>query len=151
MHATESPSYTTSFIVDKSPDVVFAAVNNVRGWWSGEIDGDTDRLGAEFEYRYKHLHRSRQKIAEFVPGRKVVWHVVDAYLDFVDDKTEWTGTDIVFEIIPKGKKTELRFTHVGLAPAVECYDKCADAWGAYIKGSLRDLILTGKGYPNPKE
>jgi len=151
MHATQSTSYTTSFTVDRSPDVVFAAINNVRGWWSGEIDGDTDRLGAEFEYRYQHLHRSRQRITELVPGKKVVWHVLDAYLDFVDDKTEWKGTDIVFEIVPKGKKTEVRFTHVGLAPAIECYDMCSNAWGSYIKGSLRDLILTGTGQPNPKE
>ena len=144
-------NYTASFTVDQSPDDVFAAVNNVRGWWSGEIDGHTDKLGAEFTYRYQDLHRSTQKITEFVPGDKVVWHVLDAQINFVKDKDEWDGTDIVFEIARKGGKTEVRFTHVGLVPTIECYGKCAGAWGYYINESLRSLVTTGKGDPNEKE
>ncbi len=144
-------NYTTTFSVDQTPEEVFDAVNNVRGWWSGEIDGSTDKLGAEFTYRYKDLHRSTQKITEFVPGKKVVWHVLDSRINFVKDKTEWKGTDIVFEITRKGDKTELRFTHVGLLPAFECYGACSDAWGFYINDSLRSLITTGKGEPNQKE
>ena len=33
----------------------------------------------------------------------------------------------------------------------ECFEACSDAWGGYIKGSLRSLIATGKGQPNVKE
>ena len=141
-------NYTTSFTVGQSPEEVFAAINNVRGWWSGEIDGHTDKLGAEFKYRYKDLHKTTQKITELIPGKKVVWHVVESNINFVNDKTEWNGTDIVFEITKKGGKTELRFTHVGLVPAFECYGDCSGAWGFYINDSLRSLITTGKGQPN---
>jgi hypothetical protein len=144
-------SYTTSFTVDQSPEEVFDAVNNVRGWWSGEIDGSTDKLGASFQYRYKDIHRSTQEITEFVPGKKVVWHISDAELNFVKDKTEWNGTDVVFEIARKEGKTELRFTHVGLLPTFECFGGCSGAWGFYINDSLRGLITTGKGQPNRKE
>jgi hypothetical protein len=149
--AVSKQNYTTSFTVDQSPEEVFAAVNNVPGWWSGEIDGRTDELGAEFSYRYQDLHRSTQKITEFVPGKKVVWHVADAKIAFVKDKDEWNGSDIVFEIARKGGKTELRFTHVGLIPTIECYGKCVGAWGYYINESLRSLITTGKGDPNEQE
>lgn len=144
-------NYTVSFTVDQSPEDVFAAVTNVRGWWSGDIDGRTDKLGATFTYRYQDMHYSTQKITEFVPGKKVVWHVQDSKLNFVKDKDEWNGTDVVFEVAKKGNKTELRFTHVGLVPGIECYGKCAGAWGFYIKESLRSLITTGKGDPNEKE
>jgi Activator of Hsp90 ATPase homolog 1-like protein len=140
-------SLTLTFSVEQSPEQVFDAVNNARAWWSGE----TDRLGAEFTYRYKDVHRSTQKITEFVPGRKVVWHVADAELNFVKDRNEWNGTDIVFEIARKGGKTELRFTHVGLVPTFECYGGCSGAWGFYVGDSLRSLITTGKGAPNRTE
>jgi hypothetical protein len=126
-------------------------VTNVRGWWSEEIDGKTDTLGAVFKFRYQDLHRTTQKITELVPGKKVVWHITQSQINFVKDKAEWKGTDVVFEITKKGDKTELRFTHVGLVPAVECYGQCAGAWGFYIKESLRDLITKGTGQPNPKE
>ena len=143
--------FTTTYSVDASPKEVFDAVNNVRGWWSGDITGSTDKLGAEFTYRDKDFHRSTQKITEFVPGEKVVWHVTDSYLDFVKDKKEWNGTDIVFEISKKDNKTQLTFTHVGLVPDFECYDDCSNAWGSYVNGSLKKLITTGKGKPNKKE
>ena len=144
--------YTIAFVVDQSPAEVFDAVTNVRAWWSGEIQGRTDALGAEFTYRYKNLHSSTQRITELVPDKKVVWHVTDGYLSFVKDKSEWTGTDIVFDITARQDgKTELRFTHVGLVPAFECYGDCSGAWGFYINDSLRNLITMGKGHPNPKE
>jgi YD repeat-containing protein len=145
----KSKDYTVTILVDKSPMEVFDAVNNVRGWWSGDITGKTDKAGEVWTYRYQDLHRSTQKITEMTPGKKVVWHVTDSMLSFVKDKTEWNGTDIVFDITKKGNKTELRFTHVGLAPAIECYGDCSSAWGFYIKDSLRKFITTGKGAPNP--
>ena len=141
-------SFTTSFTVDQSPDEVFHAINNVRGWWSGEVDGDTGRAGAVFTYRYQNVHKSTQQVTEFIPGRKVVWHVTDAELTFVKDKTEWIGTDIVFEIAARDGRTELRFTHVGLVPAFECYGGCSGAWGTLVARNLRNLIVTGENQPD---
>ena len=139
---------TTSFTVDQTPEEVFAAINDVRGWWSGEIEGVTDTLDEEFSYRYQDIHYSKQKITALVPGEKVVWHVVDGYLNFTEDTTEWTGTDIEFVISRQGDHTEVCFTHRGLQPRSECFDSCSSAWGFYINDSLRKLITTGRGAPN---
>lgn len=147
----KNENYSMSFLVDQSPDKVFAAITNPRGWWSEDIDGDTDRLGSIFYYHYKDIHRGTFKVTELVPGRKAVWHVVQNYFSFVADSTEWTGTDIVFEVEPAGNGTELRFTHVGLKPSEECYDVCHDSWRFYVGASLRSLITDGVGQPNKGE
>ena len=147
----KNQSFTTAFTVDKTPDEAFAAINNVRGWWSGNIQGGTDKLGDEWTYRYEDIHYSKQKITELAPNKRVVWTVLESYLSFVKDKTEWNGSKITFDVSKKGDKTEVRFTHVGLIPEYECFDACSNAWGSYINGSLRRLIIKGKGEPNKKE
>lgn len=69
-------NFTITFTVDQTPEEAFAAVNNVRGWWSGEIEGNTDKLSEEFTYRYDDVHRSKHEITEFIPSKGVVWHVL---------------------------------------------------------------------------
>jgi len=141
----KSSDFSTTITVDQTPEEAFAAINNVRGWWSGEIEGSTDKPGAEFTYRYGDIHYSRQRITELIPGRKVVWIITDSNLSFVKDKTEWNGTEISFEISKKGKRTEIRFTHLGLVPEFECFDACSGAWTDYVKNSLKKLITSGGG------
>jgi len=128
-------NFTTTFSVDQTPEEVFKAINHVRGWWSEEIEGGTDKLGDEFTYHYKDAHRCKMKITEVIPGKKIVWRVLDNYFNFIEDKNEWVDTEISFEISRKGNKTDVRFTHVGLVPGYECFDVCSNAWGSYINGS----------------
>jgi len=143
--------YTTSFLVDQTPEEAFDAINNVRGWWSEEVEGDTAKLNDEFTYHYKDVHSCRMRLIEVIPCKKVVWLVLDNYFDFTKDKSEWKNTKVIFQIDEKDGKTEIRFTHEGLVPAYECFDICSNAWGGYISGSLRNLITIGKGQPNEKE
>lgn len=137
-----------SFTVDQSPEVVFEAINNVGIWWGG-ITGTTDKMGAKFTHRYKNIHRSTQKITRLVPGKQVVWQVVQSKLTHAKNQTEWNGTRIVFDIRKKGKKTEVRFTHFGLVPAFECYGQCKGAWGQLVGENLKALIERGK--PSSKD
>jgi len=143
--------YNCTFVVPNTPQEVFKAINNVRGWWSEDIEGSTEKLQDEFAYRYEDMHRCLIQLIEVVPDEKVVWEVLDNYFAFTTDQTEWKGTTISFEISAKGDKTELRFTHHGLTPAYECFDMCSDAWTDFLRNSLMKLVTSGKGRPNKKE
>ena len=136
--------FTTTIIVDQTPKQVFNAINNPQAWWSGEITGNTRQLSDEFTYRYKDLHLSKQRIVEMIPDQKVVWLVIESQINYAEDKREWTGTKISFEISEQNNKTQLRFTHIGLVPEIECFDSCSNSWSQLMKQGLFNLIATGK-------
>lgn len=141
--------YSTSYTVEQSPEQVFAAILNVAAWWTGEVEGSADEVGAEFSYRHPPQHYSLQRVTELEPERRVAWRVTDSQLSFVSEPSEWTGSEIVFDLVPVAGGTELRFTHVGLVPDVECYGACSAGWLHYVNGSLHSLITTGAGLPDP--
>jgi hypothetical protein len=143
--------FSISFLVDQRPKEAFAAINNVRSWWTENVDGNTEKLNDEFSVQFWDVHYSRQKLIEVMPYTKIVWLITESKLTFITDKSEWTGTKIIFDIAKKGNQTEVRFTHIGLAPQIECYNDCSNAWSGYINGSLQSLIATGKGKPTTKE
>lgn len=141
----QTSDFTVAILVDQSPSEVIEAVSNPQNWWSGEVTGKALRLNDEFSYRYKDLHYSRQRVVELIQEQKVVWLVTESELFYVEDRHEWTGTKIAFEVTRQGTKTELRFSHFGLTPTVECFDSCSTTWSALILQSLQSLITTGKG------
>jgi uncharacterized protein YndB with AHSA1/START domain len=138
-------NFSTSIVVNNSPEEVFTAINNVSAWWQGEINGPTTQLNDEFDYRMKGHHYSRQKVVELIPNEKIVWEVIDSDLNGFKNTAEWTGTKIVFEISRKNNQTVVHFTHLGLTNQFECYGGCSWAWGELIQESLLSYIRTGKG------
>ncbi|MDB5124149.1 MAG: Activator of Hsp90 ATPase 1-like protein [Mucilaginibacter sp.] len=143
--------FTTTLLVNQTPKEAFNAINNVRGWWSEEIEGGTNKLNDEFKYHFEDIHSCKMKLIEVIPDKKVVWLVMENYFKFTQDKSEWIGTKISFEISEKDNKTQICFTHYGLVPEYECFEICRDAWTSYIQNSLGSLISTGKGQPNGKD
>ncbi len=81
----------------------------------------------------------------------MVYLVKYNYFQFTKDRSEWTGSQLVFEISKKDDQTEICFRHEGLVPELECYEICSKAWSQYVGESLLSLITTGKGQPITKE
>lgn len=145
----ENHDFTLSIIVNASENDVFNSINSVTKWWTENLEGKSQELDEEFIVRFGDVHYSKQKLIEVIPGKKVVWLVTDSKLNFLKDKQEWTNTRIVFEILRENNKTQVRFTHIGLVPEIECFEACSNAWSQYIQ-SLFNLITTGKGQPDEK-
>lgn len=81
----------------------------------------------------------------------MVWQVTDSYKHFLQNKKEWIGTKIHFDIANENNTgSKLTFIHVGLSNPLECYEICRDAWNGYLQGSLKSLVTTGKGSPDKK-
>jgi len=127
-------NYTATIEVAKSAKDVFNDIKEVSKWWSKDYEGNSTNLNDEFVICHPGAHFSKQKLIEVIPDKKVVWLVTDSELNWLEnDKHEWTNTKMIFEITPKEDKTLLHFTHEGLAPEIECYDRCTNAWGQYLK------------------
>ena len=141
-------NFTITFLVEQTPAQVFAAVNNVRGWWSAELEGESEKLNDVFAYRHQQVHYSRHQLTEVAPDKKIVWLVTESKITFVPTQDEWTGTEIIFDISIVENKTQLQITHLGLVPTLECYEGCSKGWTYYLQHSLLPLITTGKGNPD---
>ena len=145
-------SYTTTITFAKSSNDVFKHINDVSKWWvkvagdqQTEFEGQSTKLNDEFVLRHGENHYSKQKLMEVVPDKKVVWFVTDSKLNWIEkDKHEWTGTKMIFELIPDGDKTVLKFTHQGLLPEKECYNHSVQFWDMVLKKWLYNYLINGK-------
>jgi len=145
-------SYKTSIEVASTPKKVFNAINEVSKWWIREaggtstgFEGKSSNLNDEFILRHSDKHYSKHKLIAFIPNKKVGWLVTSSKLTWIkENKEEWTGTKMIFEIVPKGEKTSLIFTHEGLVPPIECYEHCVHFWDRVIKEWLFNFINSGK-------
>lgn len=143
-------AFTTTLLVDQSPDDVFNTINKVGRWWTENKEGNSQKVDDEFTVHFPGIHVSTQKVVELIPAQKISWLVTDSNLTSFDDPQEWTGTTIHFDINAIGDKTQILFTHVGLVPEIECYNSCSKGWTYFIDGSLFKLFTEGKGTPGRK-
>jgi uncharacterized protein YndB with AHSA1/START domain len=139
--------FSVTTTIAGAPAEVFAAVLDTKGWWNETIDGPTARVGDEFGFEVEGLHRTRIRVTEVTPHQRIEWLVVDNDFAFVTDQSEWVGDRMVFELAPVEDGTEVTFTQHGLVPELECFDVCSNAWGFFIRDSLRLLAEHGRGKP----
>lgn len=137
-----SESFRTIIHVASTPKEAFAAISRPQEWWNPQIAEPSEAVGDEFGFDEPGLHRTRLRVVEAAPGRRIVWRVVENHFGFVEDQEEWVGTDIVFDIEPGEHGVTVTLTHVGLVPEFECYSVCAGAWTYLLGSNIRQMLAT---------
>lgn len=138
--------YSATIEVASSPGDVFACINDVPKWWAtpafnGTFEGKSKNHNDEFVVRFGDAHYSKQRLVEFIQDEKIVWLVTDSRLQWIkNNKTEWTGSKMIFELVASSDHTVLKFTHEGLLPHQECYRNCAKGWDMLIKENLFNVL-----------
>jgi uncharacterized protein YndB with AHSA1/START domain len=145
MSIAQSKAGTRDFesvkVFEAAPDAVLAALTSseaINQWW-GLTVGSPAR-GQRFEVGFGGERRIDMEAVTDGPSR------VEWYVHWSPFTPEWAGTSIVFELAPAGAGTELRFSHRGLTPELECFDMCHEGWTHYLT-SLVDYVDRGEGQP----
>jgi uncharacterized protein YndB with AHSA1/START domain len=123
-----------------------ATQQGVRSWWNDACEV-ADHVGGLASFSFGQT-RKVMRIDRLEPGREVRWHCVESHIDAAGIAPgEWLGTDIVFQLTPRGEtQTVLDFEHIGLTPDLGCWGICNAGWDQFMV-SLRSLVETGQGAP----
>ncbi len=148
MQMQDSEDYHTSIVVQRSPKASQEAIGHVSEWWAKNVTGSSVQSGDEFTVQFGDTF-VKFKVSEYIPGRKVVWEVLDCNLHWLPakDRKEWKGTQVVWEIRAQNGGSKIEMTHVGITPQVVCYADCKLGWDGYVQQSLYKLLTDGEGMP----
>ena len=134
--------------IKSSLDEVYKALTTregLAGWWTNDTQGE-GKVGGVHQFRFK-LKESvgaiDMKVLELDPAKRVLWQVVDG-------PAEWIGSKVSWELKQEGDWAIVVFKHQGWKEAVDFMHHCSTKWAVFLL-SLKSLLETGKGAPNPND
>ncbi len=136
--------YKNTFKSNVTAKDAYNAIADVSDWWTRRFKGSAKNLNDTFGVTFGKT-RVDFRVIEAIPYSKLVWEVTNCHLDWINNKTEWTGTKIVWNISANTKGANVEMTHVGLVPSIECLKDCEAGWNQYVGESLPRLLAGGKG------
>ena len=127
-----------------SQDRVYEALASREGlaaWWTANTQGEAG-LGGLLQFRFA-AGGFDMKVRELVPGKRVVWEVLDG-------PEEWIGTEVRWELKQEGDYAIVLFKHQGWREPGEMMHHCSTKWAIFLM-SLKALVETGQGSPEPND
>jgi hypothetical protein len=83
----KNQDFTTTISVAQTPEEALNAIRNVRGWWSENILKATLTNSAmSSRIDTQDVHHCKTKLVEVIPGKKLVWLVLDNFCNFTEDR-----------------------------------------------------------------
>lgn len=142
-------NYTNTIDVKSTADKAYGALAyQVPLWWSEMFEGSSAQAGDMFTIRFGVDIYKTMRVKEAIPDTKMIWYVEDSLIALPElkNQTEWIGTTIIWEIKQTEENSQIKITHLGLNPEIECYDICSNGWIQFL-GSLKLFLETGTGTP----
>jgi len=135
--------------IKSSMDAVYKALatrEGVAGWWTNNTQGES-KVGGALRFRFSaggsEIGGFEMKVLELQPAKRVLWQVVGG-------PEEWIGTKISWELKQESDYVIVLFKHQGWKDPVEFMHHCSTKWAIFLM-SLKSLLETGKGAPNPDD
>jgi uncharacterized protein YndB with AHSA1/START domain len=142
--------YRKTLVIAARPAAVYEALTTEPGlqrWWNTGCEG-AFRAGGVIDFHFGPNHK-QLRVETMQPFNEVQWLCTQSHM-FVGSETahdEWTGTRMIFRLSRiEGGRTQLDFEHIGLTPALVCFDLCTEGWDYYL-ASLAAYAETGQGTP----
>ena len=137
--------YAYEMQVQASPAQIIEALTDdtvISRWWTAV--NRSERHGNEVRLFMGGDAPAVVVTVEHAPGSgEVTWPVTDCPV-----MADWVGTRPSFAVRPGADRTSsIEFRHVGLSPALPCFDQCRAGWNHFMP-SLHQFLETGAGRPN---
>lgn len=135
--------------IKSSVDHVYKALATREGlaaWWTNNTQGES-KVGELLQFRFSvdgsEIGGFDMQVLELDPAKRVRWQVIDG-------PAEWIGTRISWELKQEDDYAVILFKHQGWKEPVEFMHHCSTKWAIFLM-SLKSLLETGKGAPNPDD
>jgi Activator of Hsp90 ATPase homolog 1-like protein len=142
-----SQDFQYSMSANVSAEDAYRKVARVCEWWNKKSTGTALRVGDTFKVDWGQAWADF-KVVEAVPNKRVVWYVEDCHLPWLKNQTEWKDMKVVWDLAEQNGTTQIKMTHVGLTPEVECFKACEAGWNFHLGESLLKLLTEGHGLPD---
>ncbi len=86
-----------NFLVPGTAAEVFDKICLVSKWWATDVEGALKKLYDEFTVHFGESF-VKMEVTEMIHEKKISWLVKHCYWSFLENKTEWNGTKIAWEI-----------------------------------------------------
>jgi hypothetical protein len=143
MQSLRPATYTVSLELGKSPHEVFSHLIDLSKWWPEDFEGESLKQNSEFVLKTGDTHYSKNKVIEFIPDKMFIWLTVESIRK--TDGFDWSGTKMIYELMPKESATLLQFTYDGVVLVHE-YQRLVQICDMTINEMFYNSIVNGVSY-----